>query len=226
MKLERGKLKMIKIAPSILSADFANISDDIKKAVNGGADYIHCDVMDGVFVPNITFGPKMIKDIKAMTDVPLDVHLMIVKPEKYVGEFCKAGADIVTVHYEATPHVHRALQMIKDNGKKCGIVLNPGTPVDCIIDMLGYVDMVLLMSVNPGYGGQKFIPFVLDKLRCLSKIKRDKGYCFEIEVDGGVYAHNAAEIKDAGAEVLVAGNAIYGSKDHTPEEMIELIRKA
>ena len=217
---------MAKIAPSILSANFADMASDIRKIEEGGADYIHCDVMDGVFVPNITFGIKMIADIRRITDIPLDVHLMITQPEKYVEAFCDAGADIVTVHYEATPHVHRALQMIRNKGKKCGLVLNPGTPVDAVKDMLGEVDMVLLMSVNPGYGGQKFIPFVKDKLGALRSIKQEKGLDFEIEVDGGVYDFNAAEIKDAGAEVLVAGNAVFGDDSRTPAEMIKILREA
>jgi len=215
---------MTKIAPSILSANFAKMEDDIKKVAAGGADYIHCDVMDGIFVPNITFGFQMISDIKKITDVPLDVHLMITQPERYVERFCEAGSDIVTVHAESTPHVHRALQMIKGCGKKCGVVLNPGTPLEACEYVLCDVDMVLLMAVNPGYGGQKFIPQVLDKIAALKKIRDERGYEFEIEIDGGVSVSTAGAIKQAGADVLVAGSAVFCSDD--PAGMISKIRDA
>ena len=200
------------------------MEEDIKKVEMGGADYIHCDVMDGVFVPNITFGFQMISDIKKITDVPLDVHLMITHPERYVERFCEAGADIVTVHTESTPHVHRALQMIKTCGKKCGVVLNPGTPVDACEYVLCDVDMVVLMGVNPGYGGQKFIPQVLDKIAALDKIRKERGYEFEIEIDGGAKPEIAGSLKQAGADILVAGSAVFCSDD--PQGMIKKIKNA
>ena len=215
---------MIKIAPSILSANFAKMEQGIKVIEDGGADLIHCDVMDGIFVPNITFGFQMIKDIKQITNIPLDVHLMITQPERYVERFCEAGADIVTVHVEATPHVHRALQMIKNCGAKCGVVLNPGTPVCAVEYVLCDVDMVLAMGVNPGYGGQKFIPQVLDKITALKKIRENKGYNFDIEIDGGVHEGTAGQIKLAGADILVAGSAVFCADD--PAKMIEKLRQA
>ena len=215
---------MIKVAPSILSADFANVGQAVKQMEEYGADYIHCDVMDGMFVPNITFGFPMIRDLKKYTSLPMDVHLMIAEPERYVERFCEAGADLVTVHAESTPHVHRAIQMIRNCGKKPGVVLNPSTPLEQIEYVLDDVDMVLLMSVNPGYGAQKFIPQVLKKIEKLRSLIDQSGREIEIEVDGGVNEYTAREIVAAGANVLVAGNAVFTAKD--PAAMIKLLKQA
>ena len=204
---------MIKVAPSILSADFADMKSAVRMLKEIKADIVHCDVMDGRFVPNITFGMKMIADIRKITDLPLDVHLMIVEPERYIEEFCKAGADIVTVHAEATPHLHRAVQMIKAGGARPGVVLNPGTPVDSIKYILPDVDFVLLMSVNPGYGGQKFIPQTLQKIKDLKEMAQTMGREIDIEIDGGINKDTARSVRDAGATVLVAGNAIFTASD-------------
>ncbi len=201
---------MTKIAPSILSADFANMADAVREVELGGADYLHCDVMDGVFVPNLTFGFKMIEDIKPHTSLPLDVHLMIVEPERYVDRFAAAGADIITFHVEATRHVQRVVCAIKDKGVRAGVVLNPATPLEMAEYVLMDVDMVLLMSVNPGYGGQSFVPQVGEKIKRLRRMIDEGGYNVELEVDGGVHAGNAAKIAGMGADVLVAGSAVFG----------------
>ncbi len=211
---------MIKIAPSILSADFAEMGKSVRQVEEWGADYIHCDVMDGKFVPNITFGPKMIADIRKCTRLTLDVHLMVDAPERYIEDFVRAGADIITVHQEASVHLHRTLMQIKDAGIKRGVVLNPSTPVCMIEDVLGDVDMVLLMSVNPGFGGQKFIPQVLEKARRLKKMLA--GRPVDIEIDGGVYEGNAKEIIESGVHVLVAGSAVFHSPD--PKKCIKALR--
>lgn len=204
---------MIKIAPSILSADFANMGGAVHKMQLCGADYIHCDVMDGIFVPAITFGAQMLRAVKKHTELPLDVHLMIEQPERYVEEFAAAGADIITVHAEATRHLHRALQQIRACGVRAGAVLNPATPCEQLEHVLEACDMVLLMSVNPGFGGQKFIQAVLPKIDAMANRIARSGLSVELEVDGGVTAENAAALRNAGATVLVAGSAVFGSED-------------
>jgi ribulose-phosphate 3-epimerase len=204
---------MIKIAPSILSADFSRLGEEIKDVERGGADYIHVDVMDGHFVPNITIGPLIVEAIRPITQLPLDVHLMIENPDQYIPQFAKAGADIITVHVEACPHLHRTVQLIKEQGIKAGVVLNPATPVDTIQHVIDDVDMVVLMTVNPGFGGQKFIKQVLSKIYAVSEMAKSKGLSIDIEVDGGVNIETAKLCVEAGANVLVAGSAIYKEKD-------------
>jgi len=213
---------MIKIAPSILSADFACMGEDVEMLDRFGADWIHFDVMDGHFVPNLTFGPAMCKALRAVTRLPLDVHLMVERPGEWVNPFRDAGADMLTFHVEAEKHIHRVLQSIHDAGMKAGVVLNPATPLDLCEEVLSDSDLVLLMSVNPGFGGQKFIPQVLKKIEALSALKAEWGLSFEIEVDGGVNAQTAPRCKAAGATVLVAGNAVFTASD--PKEMIRQLR--
>jgi ribulose-phosphate 3-epimerase len=202
-----------KIAPSILSADFAHLARAIAEAEAGGADWIHVDVMDGQFVPNITIGPPVVGAIRRVTALPLDVHLMIVQPERYLDDFAAAGADRLTVHVEATPHVHRAIQQIHALGKRAGVAINPGTPVSAVDDLLAEVDLVLVMSVNPGFGGQAFIPRALDKLARCRAMLTARGLTAELEVDGGIGPENADRVVAAGATVLVAGSAVYGAAD-------------
>ncbi|MFD0771047.1 ribulose-phosphate 3-epimerase [Bacillus sp. CGMCC 1.60114] len=204
---------MIKIAPSILSADFSRLGEEIKDVEKGGADYIHVDVMDGHFVPNITIGPLIVEAIRPITSLPLDVHLMIENPDQYIPAFAKAGADIITVHVEACPHLHRTIQLIKSQGIKAGVVLNPHTPVSMIEHVLEDIDMVLLMTVNPGFGGQKFIHSVLSKIKQVADMVRERNLQVEIEVDGGVNVETAKLCVEAGANVLVAGSAVYNQKD-------------
>lgn len=204
---------MIKIAPSILSANFARLGDEIKDVEKGGADYIHVDVMDGHFVPNITIGPLIVEAIRPVTKLPLDVHLMIENPERYIGAFVKAGADIITVHVEACTHLHSVIHQIKSAGIKAGVVLNPHTPVSLIQHILEDIDLVLLMTVNPGFGGQSFIHSVLPKIKQVAKMVEEKNLDVEIEVDGGVNAATAKLCVEAGANVLVAGSAIYNQSD-------------
>ena len=204
----------VKIAPSILSADFSKMGEEIKSLENCGADVIHCDVMDGVFVNNITFGIKMVEDIRKHTTLPLDCHLMIVHPEKYVERFAKAGADIITVHYEACQdNLKEVLELIKSTGVKCGAVINPDTPVEKIKEVILLCDMVLVMSVFPGFGGQKLIPSTLDKLREIRKIIDESGKEILLEIDGGITAENVAEVRAAGADVIVAGSAVFKAED-------------
>lgn len=201
----------IKIAPSILAADFSRLGDEVEAVANGGCDYIHVDVMDGRFVPNITIGQPVVRALKTKTSLPLDVHLMIDEPERYIESFANAGADIITVHAEATTHLHRTLQAIRGLKKKAGVSLNPATPLSEIEWVLDDVDLVLIMSVNPGFGGQSFIPNSLDKIRALKKMIGERK--IEIEVDGGIGIDNIADIYRAGADVFVAGTAIFGN-DH------------
>jgi ribulose-phosphate 3-epimerase len=207
--------KKIKVAPSILSADFGRLADEIKAVEKAGADLIHIDVMDGHFVPNITIGPLIVEAARRATTLPLDVHLMIARPEQYIGDFAKAGADYLTVHVEATSHLNRLVQMMKEHkGMRAGVSLNPATPLSSLDYILDDVDMVLIMSVNPGFGGQAFIASALEKIRSLRKRIDDLGLKVEIEVDGGVKPDNVAEIIRAGADILVAGSAVFGQKDY------------
>lgn len=204
---------MIKIAPSILAADFSKLGEDVKEVEKAGADLIHIDVMDGHFVPNITFGPPVVEAIRPLTKLPLDVHLMIENPDEYIEAFANAGADYITVHVEACRHLHRTLQLIRSYDVKSGVVLNPHTPVETILHVLEEVDMVLFMTVNPGFGGQKFIHTVLPKVKQLADIIQARNLSIEIEIDGGVDEKTIIPCVQAGATVLVAGSAIYGKED-------------
>lgn len=207
-------MQNVKIAPSILSADFSVMGEEVKKLKGYGADLVHCDVMDGVFVKNITFGPKMIKDIRKCTDLPLDVHLMIVEPWNYVEKFAEAGADFITVHAEAAgDRLSETLKQIKSLGVKCGAVINPDTPVSAVEKSAELCDMLLLMSVFPGFGGQKFIEYVLPKIGQARRLIADIGKDILLEVDGGVTFENAAAVKSAGADVLVAGSTVFNHAD-------------
>ncbi|WP_342041710.1 ribulose-phosphate 3-epimerase [Bacillus sp. OTU2372] len=205
---------MVKIAPSILSADFSKLGEEIIAVDQAGADYIHIDVMDGHFVPNITIGPLIVEAVRPVTKLPLDVHLMIENPDHYIEAFAKAGANFITVHVESCRHLHRTIQNIKSFGVKAGVVLNPATPVESIQHIIGDIDMVLLMSVNPGFGGQTFIPEVLPKIRKVKEMAEQKGLSVEIEIDGGVNPETARQCIEAGATVLVAGSAVYNQKDY------------
>ena len=202
------------IAPSILSADFSRLGEEIKAVTAAGADWIHVDVMDGHFVPNITIGPVVVQSLKKLNPPTLDVHLMISEPERYISDFAKAGADYITVHVEASVHLHRNLQQIRASGAKAGVVLNPHTPVDSIKHVLGLCDLILLMSVNPGFGGQAFIPEVLPKCEALVAMRAAGKHSFLIEVDGGVNDKTAPALVKAGVDVLVAGSYIFGAKDY------------
>lgn len=205
---------MAYVAPSILSADFSKLAEEIKDVERGGADWIHVDIMDGHFVPNITFGPLVVEAIRPHTGLPLDVHLMISQPDQYIPAFAQAGADLISVHVEAAVHLHRTIHLIKDYGKKAGIVLNPATPLTALEHVLEDVDLVLLMTVNPGFGGQKFIPAVLPKIRALRSMLEQRGLDrIHIEVDGGINAQTAPLAMEAGANVLVAGNAVFNEAD-------------
>ena len=205
---------MIKIAPSILSADFSLLGEEVKAVAVAGADYIHVDVMDGHFVPNITIGPLVVEGLRSATDKPFDVHLMIENPDLYIPQFANAGADIITVHQEAVPHLHRTVQLIKSLGKKAGVSINPATPVNTLESILDELDLVLVMSVNPGFGGQSFIESCLPKISTLRQIIDRRGLAVELEVDGGVKADNINRIAEAGADVFVAGSAVFNTDDY------------
>ena len=204
---------MIRLSPSILSADFANLEDEIKKIEKGGADYVDLDVMDGVFVPNITFGPPVIKKLRKTTDLPFDVHLMVDKPERYIKDFVDAGADYITVHQEATTHLHRTIEEIKSHGVKVGVSLNPATPLGTIEYILEDLDLILIMTVNPGFGGQSFIKSMETKIKSLREIIDDRNLDIIIQVDGGVKLDNAKDIVEYGADLLVVGSDIFGHED-------------
>jgi ribulose-phosphate 3-epimerase len=204
---------LIELAPSILSADFAHLADQVRSATEGGAAVIHVDIMDGHFVPNLTIGPPVVKSLRRATELPLDCHLMIENPDEFIPVFIEAGADWVSVHQEATRHLNRTLHLIRSHGAQAGVVINPATPVDALTEVLDIVDYVLVMSVNPGFGAQKFLPNSLHKMRKLAQIRAERGLNYRIEVDGGIALETVAEVVRAGAEILVAGNAVFGNGD-------------
>ena len=207
--------QLIELAPSILSADFAHLAEQVKAAVEGGGSVIHVDVMDGHFVPNITIGPPVVRSLRKATELPLDCHLMIENPDLYIPEFAAAGADWISVHQEASRHLDRTLHLIRDHGALAGVVINPATPVETLSEVLDIVDYVLVMSVNPGFGGQKFIPGAVHKIRKLAELRALRRLSFRIEVDGGIALDTVGEVVRAGAEILVAGNAVFGKGDPT-----------
>ena len=225
---ERGiarRKPMVELLPSILSADFAHLADQVAAAERGGGTTIHVDIMDGHFVPNITIGPPVVKSLRKVTALPIDCHLMIENPNDYISAFADAGANWVSVHYEACTHLHRSLELIAHHGMKPGVVLNPATRVDLLVDILPMVHHVLIMSVNPGYGGQEFIPFSLNKIRRLAQLRQELGLAFKIEVDGGVAHDTVAQVVQAGEELLVAGNAVFGA-GHPERDARDLLAAA
>ncbi len=219
---------MIEIAPSILSADFAHLAEQVNAAVEGGGTVLHVDVMDGHFVPNITLGPPVVASLRKVTTIPIDCHLMIENPDAFIPAFVDAGANWISVHQEVCRHLHRTLELIRSHGALAGVVINPATPVQTLGEVLGMVDYVLVMSVNPGFGGQRFIPASLDKIRKLVTMRNAKGASFRIEIDGGVGLNTVADIVRAGAEVLVAGNAVFGKGNPTSntQELLKAAREA
>lgn len=212
----------MKVAPSILSADFSKLGADLVDIVSNGADYIHIDMMDGNFVPNLSFGPMVMNSIRHLTDKTFDCHLMIEEPERYIELVAESGADIISVHVEATKHIHRVIQQIKQTGKKAGVVINPGTPVGAIEAVLADVDLVLVMTVNPGFGGQTFIPSSLNKIKKLKALREENNYKYEIEVDGGINEDTSKKCLEAGADVLVAGSYIFSHNNR--KEAIDSLR--
>ena len=215
---------MIELAPSILSADFARLAEQVRAACDGGAGVVHVDIMDGHFVPNLTIGPPVVKSLRQVTKLPLDCHLMIENPDDFIPAFAAAGADWISVHQEACRHLNRTLHLIKSHDCRAGVVINPATPVDTLAEVLDIVDYVLVMSVNPGFGGQKFIPAALHKIRGLAELRSQRGRNYRIEVDGGVALDTVADVVRAGAEILVAGNAVFGNGD--PRKNAEGLLKA
>jgi ribulose-phosphate 3-epimerase len=215
---------LIELAPSILSADFARLAEQVRSATEGGASVIHVDVMDGHFVPNITIGPPVVKSLRKATELPLDCHLMIENPDQYVPDFAAAGADWISVHQEACVHLNRTLQHIRDHKVMAGVVINPATPVEMLTEVLDMIDYVLVMSVNPGFGGQKFLPGAVHKISRLAELRAQRGLNYRIEVDGGIALDTVAEVVRAGAEILVAGNAVFGKGD--PKQNAERLLKA
>ena len=217
---------MIELAFSILASDFAHLADEVAAAERGGGTIVHVDVMDGHFVPNITFGPPMVKALRPVTKLPLDCHLMIENPDNFISNFAAAGADMISVHQEVCRHLHRTLQLIGDHGMKPAVVINPATPVDMLIEVLPMVHHVLVMSVNPGFGGQKFLPLALDKISYLAELREAMGLNFRIEVDGGVAHDTVVQVVEAGADMLVAGSAIFspGKTEENAREFLKLAR--
>jgi ribulose-phosphate 3-epimerase len=215
---------LIELAPSILSADFARLGEQVRAAAAGGAHVIHVDIMDGHFVPNLTIGPPVVKSLRNVTDLPLDCHLMIENPDEFIPVFAEAGVNWISVHQEACRHLNRTLHLIKSHGCLAGVVINPATPVETLSEVLDIVDYVLVMSVNPGFGAQKFIPSTMHKMRRLAEIRRQRGLDYRIEVDGGVALDTIADVVRSGAEILVAGNAVFGSGD--PKKNAEALLRA
>jgi ribulose-phosphate 3-epimerase len=216
---------LIELAPSILSADFARLADEVRAAEEGGAHVVHVDIMDGHFVPNMTIGPPVVASLRKVTTLPLDCHLMIEDADQYIPAFADAGADWISVHQEATRHLNRTLELVRSHGLRVGVVINPATPVEMLTEVLDIVDYVLVMTVNPGFGAQKFIPSTLDKVRRLCLLRRERGLSFRIEVDGGISTTTVASVVRAGAEILVAGNAVFG-KGNPAENARNLLRAA
>ena len=217
-------MKNIQISPSILSADFSQLGTEIKRLEEGGADMIHVDVMDGHFVPNLTIGPPVIKALRKHCSLKFDVHLMISPVHKYIKAYADAGADIITIHPEATQNLEESIKMIKDLKKKVGVSLNPGSKIELITEYLGKIDLVLIMSVNPGFGGQKFMPEVLDKIKQLKKIQQEKNFTFDIEIDGGINFENSKIAIEAGANILVSGTTVFKSNDGDIKKNIDLLK--
>jgi ribulose-phosphate 3-epimerase len=215
LRIAQVDSKLIELAPSILSADFAHLAEQIRSAAEGGGTVIHVDIMDGHFVPNITIGPPVVKSLRKATGLPLDCHLMIENPDQYIPEFAEAGADWISVHQEACVHLNRTLHLIKSHDCHAGVVINPATPVETLSEVLDLADYVLVMSVNPGFGGQKFIPGAVHKIRRLADLRAQRGLGYRIEVDGGITLDTVSEVVRAGAEILVAGNAVFGQGDPT-----------